>query len=144
MPCFFLFKQSRLISVFEVRMIAVIICITKQFDTSQNTKCYVEGFISSDYKGNHVKEAVSISNGPVIKRTKRSVLFSTMILFFWQGCSNSSVPTHVVTLTQVVTSVYLGQTHLGTPFQVFAWVIKSSLGSTRDDHFFGDVTYHQL
>ena len=25
------------------------------------------------------------------------------------------VPTHVVTLTQVGTSVYLGQTHLGTP-----------------------------
>ena len=32
------------------------------------------------------------------------------------------VPTHVVTLTQVGTSVYLGQTHLGTPFQVPAWV----------------------
>ena len=28
------------------------------------------------------------------------------------------VPTHVVTLTQVGTSVYLGQTHLGTPLQV--------------------------
>ena len=39
------------------------------------------------------------------------------------------VPTHVVTLTQVGTSVYLGQTHLGTPFQVPAWVRKFSLGS---------------
>ena len=63
-------------------MIAVIICITKQFDTSQNTKGYVEGFIFSD----------SVSSDPVIKRTKRSVLFSTMtlILLFWQGCSNSN------------------------------------------------------
>ena len=43
------------------------------------------------------------------------------------------VPTHVVTLTQVVTSVYLGQTHLGTSFQVPAWVRKFSLGSTRDE-----------
>ena len=50
---------------------------------------------------------------------------------------NICVPTHLVTLTQVVTSVYLGQTHLGTPFQVSAWVRKFSLGSTRDDHFFG-------
>ena len=48
-----------------------------------------------------------------------------------------TVPTHVVTPTQVVTGVYLGQTHLGTPFQVSAWVRKFSLGSTRDDHFFG-------
>ena len=46
-------------------------------------------------------------------------------------------PTHVVTLTQLITSVYFGQTHLGTPFQVSAWVRKFSLGSTRDDHFFG-------
>ena len=38
------------------------------------------------------------------------------------------VPTHVVTLTQVGTSVYLGQTHLGTLFQVPAWVRKFSLG----------------
>ena len=36
------------------------------------------------------------------------------------------VPTHVVTLTQVGTSVELGQTHLGTPFQVPAWVRKFS------------------
>ena len=43
------------------------------------------------------------------------------------------VPTHVVTLTQVGTSVYLGQTHLGTPLQVPAWVRKFSLGSTGDD-----------
>ena len=43
------------------------------------------------------------------------------------------VPTHVVTLTQVGTSVYLGQTHLGTPLQVFAWVRKFSLGSTGDE-----------
>ena len=73
-------------------MIAVIICITKQFDTSQNTKGYGEGFISSDYKGSRVEEAVSVSSGPVIKRTERSVLFSTitLILLFWQGCSNSS------------------------------------------------------
>ena len=54
------------------------------------------------------------------------------------------VPTHVVTLTQVVTSVYLGQTHLGIPFYVSAWVRKFSLGSTRDDHFFGDATCHQF
>ena len=54
------------------------------------------------------------------------------------------VPTHVVTLTQVVTDVYLGQTHLGTPFQVSAWVRKFSLWSTRDDHFFGDVKCHQF
>ena len=46
-----------------------------------------------------------------------------------------SVPTHVVTLTQVGTSVYLGQTHLGTPLQVPAWVRKFSLGSTRDEIF---------
>ena len=46
--------------------------------------------------------------------------------------SNVNVPNHVVTLTQVGTSVYLGQTHLGTPFQVPAWVRKSSLGSTGD------------
>ena len=38
----------------------------------------------------------------------------------------------MVTLTQVGTSVYLGQTHLGTPFQVPAWVRKFSLGSTGD------------
>ena len=41
---------------------------------------------------------------------------------------NRNVPTHVVTLTLVGTSVYLGQTHLGTPFQVPAWVRKFSLG----------------
>ena len=45
------------------------------------------------------------------------------------------VPTHVVTLTQVRTSVYLGQTHLGTPLQVPAWVRKFSLGSTGDEIF---------
>ena len=45
---------------------------------------------------------------------------------------HAAVPTHVVTLTQVGTSVYLGQTHLGTPFQVPAWVRKFSLGSTGD------------
>ena len=33
------------------------------------------------------------------------------------------------------TSVYLGQTHLGTPFQVPAWVRKFSLGSTGDESF---------
>ena len=44
-----------------------------------------------------------------------------------------NVPTHVVTLTQVGTSVYLGQTHLRTPFQVPAWVRKVSLGSTGDE-----------
>ena len=43
------------------------------------------------------------------------------------------VPTHVVTLTQVGTSVYLGQTHLGTPLQVPAWVRKFSLESTGDE-----------
>ena len=47
----------------------------------------------------------------------------------WEG----SVPTHVVTLTQVGTSFCLGQTHLGTPFQVPAWVRKFSLGSTGDE-----------
>ena len=41
--------------------------------------------------------------------------------------SHGTVPTHVVTLTQVGTSVYLGQTHLGTPSsclgqKVFTWV----------------------
>ena len=46
---------------------------------------------------------------------------------------NIFVPTHVVTLTQVGTIVYLGQTHLGTPFQVPAWVRKFSLGSTGDE-----------
>ena len=45
------------------------------------------------------------------------------------GC----VPTHVVTLTQVGTSVYLGQTHLRTPLQVPAWVRKFLLGSTGDE-----------
>ena len=49
--------------------------------------------------------------------------------------SHGTVPTHVVTLTQVGTSVYLGQTHLGTPFQVPAWVRKFSLGSTGDQIF---------
>ena len=43
------------------------------------------------------------------------------------------VPTHVVTLTQVGTSVYLGQTHMGTPVQVPAWVRKFSFGSTGDE-----------
>ena len=43
------------------------------------------------------------------------------------------VPTHVVTLTQVGASVYLGQTHLGTPLQVPAWVRKFSLGPTGDE-----------
>ena len=38
----------------------------------------------------------------------------------------------MVTLTHVGTSVYLGQTHLGTPFQVPAWVRKFSLGSTDE------------
>ena len=57
---------------------------------------------------------------------------------------DGNVPTHVRNLTQVVTSVYLGHTHLGTPFQVSAWVRKFSLGSTRDDYFFGDVTCHQF
>ena len=47
--------------------------------------------------------------------------------------SFDDVPTHVVTLTQVGTGVYLGQTHLGTPFQVPAWVRKFSLGSTGDE-----------
>ena len=54
--------------------------------------------------------------------------------FTWQNhihCGN--VPTHVVTLTQVGTSVYLGQTHLGTPIQVPAWIRKLSLGSTGDE-----------
>ena len=46
-----------------------------------------------------------------------------------------SVPTHVVTLTQVGTSVYLDQTHLGTPFQVPAWVRKFSFGPTGDQIF---------
>ena len=40
-----------------------------------------------------------------------------------------------VTLTQAETSVYLGQTPLGTPFQVPAWVKKFSLGSTGDQIF---------
>ena len=31
------------------------------------------------------------------------------------------------------TSVYSGQTHLGTPLQVPAWVRKFSLGSTGDE-----------
>ena len=44
-----------------------------------------------------------------------------------------NVPTHVVTLTRVGTSVYLGQTHLGTPYQVPAWVRKFSFGSTGDE-----------
>ena len=58
--------------------------------------------------------------------------------------SHKFVPTHVVTLTQVV--IYLGQTDLGTPFQVSAWVRKFSLGSTRDYHFFGmwQVTSFEL
>ena len=52
-----------------------------------------------------------------------------------QHQGNVIVPTHVVTLTQVGTSVYLGQSHLGTPFQVPAWVRKFSLGSTGDQIF---------
>ena len=46
---------------------------------------------------------------------------------------HTRVPTHLVTLTQVGTGVYLGQTHLGTQFQVPAWVRKFSLGSTGDE-----------
>ena len=46
---------------------------------------------------------------------------------------HEDVPTHVVTLTQVGTGVYLGQTHLGTPLQVPAWVRKFSLGLTGDE-----------
>ena len=42
------------------------------------------------------------------------------------------VPAPVAILTQGGTSVYLGQTHLGTPLQVPAWVRKFSLGSTGD------------
>ena len=38
-----------------------------------------------------------------------------------------------VTAAQVGTCVYLGQTHLGTPFQVPAWVRKFLLGSTGDE-----------
>ena len=55
---------------------------------------------------------------------------------FLQTC----VPIHVVSLTQIATSVYLGQTHLGAPFQASAWVRKFSLGSTGDDRFFGKVS----
>ena len=40
---------------------------------------------------------------------------------------------HYIVPTQVGTSVYLGQTHLGTPLQVPAWVRKFSLGSTGDE-----------
>ena len=47
--------------------------------------------------------------------------------------SSGIVPTQVGTLTHVGTSVYLGQTHLRTPFQVPAWVRKFSLGSTGDE-----------
>ena len=46
---------------------------------------------------------------------------------------DTDVPTHVVALTQVGTSVYLGQTHLGTPLQVPAWVRKFSLESAGDE-----------
>ena len=38
------------------------------------------------------------------------------------------VRTHMVTLTQVGTSAYLGQTHLETPFQVNAWSESSHFG----------------
>ena len=47
--------------------------------------------------------------------------------------SYNYVPTHVVTLTQVGTGVYLGQTYRGHPFQVLAWVRKFSLVSTGDE-----------
>ena len=53
--------------------------------------------------------------------------------FLTQVVNIGIVPTHVVTLIQVGTSVYLGQTHMGTPFQVPAWVRKFSLGSTGDE-----------
>ena len=43
------------------------------------------------------------------------------------------VPIHVVALSQVGTSFYLGQTDLGTPLQVPAWVRKFSLRSTGDE-----------
>ena len=43
------------------------------------------------------------------------------------------VPTHLVVLSQVGTSVYFGQTDLGTPLQVPAWVRKFSLRSTADE-----------
>ena len=59
-----------------------------------------------------------------------------LIRFLFFQCKTAfdvNVPTHVVTLTQVGTSVYLGQTHLETPFQVPAWVRKFSLGSTGDE-----------
>ena len=50
-----------------------------------------------------------------------------------KGVPIDIVLTHVVTLTHVGTSVYLGQTHLGTPLQVPAWIRKFSLGSTGDE-----------
>ena len=55
-----------------------------------------------------------------------SLLYSEFYVF---------VPTHVVTLTHVGTNVYLGQTHVGTPFKVPGWVRKFSLGSTADEIF---------
>ena len=62
------------------------------------------------------------------------MLFDFRVRIQFAGpCFNVIVPTHVVTLTQVGTSVYLGQTHLGTPFQVPAWVRKFSVGSTGDE-----------
>ena len=51
----------------------------------------------------------------------------------FKNASDGDVPTHVVTLTHVGTSVYLGQTHLGTPLHIPAWVKKFSLGSTGDE-----------
>ena len=52
---------------------------------------------------------------------------------FVQKKLHSIVSTHVVTLTQAGTSVYLGQTHLGTSFEVPAWVRKFSFRSTGDE-----------
>ena len=66
-------------------------------------------------------------SGNISSRRMAKIVFQLFLCFI------VGVPTHVATLTQVGTSVYLGQTHLGTPLQVPAWVRKFSLGSTGDE-----------
>ena len=70
---------------------------------------------------------VYAASGPYLVTNRKALTLHRQII------DHSNVPTHVVTLTQMGTSVYLGQTHLGTPFQVPAWVRKFSLGSTGDE-----------
>ena len=80
-----------------------------------------------------LEAALSSGDVPELKSTQDIDKYADFIITAISTSVDKVVPTHVVTLTQVGTSVYLGQTHLRTPFQVPAWVRKFSLGSTGDE-----------